>query len=85
MDASELDYFLPNELIAQHPAVPRDASRLVVYSRESGEVRHRSFGDLPAELPRETLAVVHPAVRKARHWKLLGGGEAPRTKASGNM
>jgi S-adenosylmethionine:tRNA ribosyltransferase-isomerase len=59
MDSSELDYDLPPELIAQHPVEPRDASRLIVYERESGELRHRAFGDLPDELPDDTLAVVN--------------------------
>jgi S-adenosylmethionine:tRNA ribosyltransferase-isomerase len=47
MDARELDYHLPPELIAQHPAERRDESRLLVYSRESGEVSHRVFRELP--------------------------------------
>src|SRR5215207_6099956 len=59
MDASELDYDLPAELIAQRPAARRDESRLLVYSRATGEVRHRVFRDLPDELPPDTLAVVN--------------------------
>jgi S-adenosylmethionine:tRNA ribosyltransferase-isomerase len=59
MNTSELDYELPEELIAQHPAARRDESRLLVYSRASGEVRHRVFRDLPGELAAETLAVVN--------------------------
>jgi S-adenosylmethionine:tRNA ribosyltransferase-isomerase len=47
MDAHELDYDLPPELIAQHPAAQRDESRLLVYSRATGEVEHRVFRDLP--------------------------------------
>ena len=58
MDLSELDYELPPELIAQHPAARRDASRLLVYERETGAVRHRAFGELPDELHGE-LAVVN--------------------------
>ncbi len=59
MNASDLDYELPPELIAQHPLERRDDSRLLVYSRESGEIRHRSFRELPAEIPTGTLAVVN--------------------------
>lgn len=58
MEASELDYDLPPELIAQHPAERRDASRLLVYDRASGDVRHRTFAELPEELSAE-LAVVN--------------------------
>ncbi len=58
MELSELDYDLPPELIAQHPAARRDASRLLVYDRASGAVRHRVFADLPDELSGE-LAVVN--------------------------
>ncbi len=58
MDSAELDYDLPPELIAQHPAEPRDASRLLVYDRVTGAVRHRLFTDLPEEA-RGALAVVN--------------------------
>src|SRR3954452_4980846 len=47
MDARELDYDLPPELIAQHPAERRDESRLFVYSRESRDVPHHVFRELP--------------------------------------
>ena len=47
MDARELDYHLPGELIAQHPTARRDDSRLLVYSRATGEVEHRVFRELP--------------------------------------
>jgi S-adenosylmethionine:tRNA ribosyltransferase-isomerase len=58
MDTSELDYDLPSELIAQHPAERRDASRLLAFDRASGAVRHRTFAELPDELTGE-LAVVN--------------------------
>src|SRR3954469_25148596 len=59
MKASDLDYELPDELVAQHPAARRDESRLLVYSRSPAEVRHRVFRELPDELPSETLAAVN--------------------------
>jgi len=55
----ELDYDLPPELIAQQPAARRDESRLLVFSRASGEVRHRVFRELPDELPAGMLTVVN--------------------------
>ena len=45
MRADELDYELPAELIAQHPSPQRDESRLLVYSRTTGEVSHAVFRD----------------------------------------
>src|SRR5919204_2304067 len=59
MRTNELDYDLPAELIAQHPAERRDESRLLVFDRASGAVRHRRFRDLPEELPSGTLVVVN--------------------------
>ncbi len=47
MEARELDYDLPPELIAQHPAERRDESRLLVYSRAGGSVSHHVFRELP--------------------------------------
>jgi S-adenosylmethionine:tRNA ribosyltransferase-isomerase len=46
MKASDFDYDLPAELIAQRPLEPRDASRLLVLDRASGNITHRHFRDL---------------------------------------
>src|SRR6266487_849257 len=59
MKLSELDYSLPPELIAQRPLERRDDSRLLVYDRASGAVRHRRFTELPEELERDELVVVN--------------------------
>jgi len=66
MDLDELDYDLPSELIAQHPAERRDASRLLVYDRASGEIRHRVFSELEQELHGELLVVNDTRVVPAR-------------------
>jgi S-adenosylmethionine:tRNA ribosyltransferase-isomerase len=78
MKSSELDYELPQELIAQRPAERRDRSRLLVYERETGEVRHRRFDELPEELSNTTLTVVNDTrVLPARlRLERPGGGEA---------
>ena len=47
MDVRLFDYDLPAERIAQMPVTPRDASRLLVLHRDSGEVTHAFFRDLP--------------------------------------
>jgi S-adenosylmethionine:tRNA ribosyltransferase-isomerase len=47
---SDLDYELPDELIAQTPAEPRDASRLLVARRDTGALEDRAFSELPGLL-----------------------------------
>ena len=59
METAELEYELPPELIAQRPAERRDESRLLVYERASGEVRHLRFLDLPDVLAEDELVVVN--------------------------
>src|SRR6266516_6140118 len=78
MKAADLDYALPPELIAQRPAVPRDRSRLLVYERASGLVRHRRFDELPEELPEGTLTVVNDTRVLPARLRLVrpSGGEA---------
>jgi len=66
MDVTELDYDLPPELIAQHPAARRDESRLLVAERATGAVRHRRFAELPAELHGELVVVNDTKVVPAR-------------------
>lgn len=46
MKTSDFFYNLPEELIAQTPIEPRNASRLMVLDKESGEVRHTVFSSL---------------------------------------
>ena len=74
---SELDYDLPAELIAQHPAERRDGSRLLVYEQASGAVRHRRFSELPDEVSGELVVVNDTRVVPARlRLRRPGGGEA---------
>ncbi len=46
MKTSDFDYNLPQELIAQRPLTPRDASRLLVLDRENGRIDHKQFTDI---------------------------------------
>ena len=50
MRLAELDYPLPEALIAQVPAPERAAARLLVLERGGGPLRHARIGDLPAFL-----------------------------------
>jgi S-adenosylmethionine:tRNA ribosyltransferase-isomerase len=47
MKTDLFDYDLHKRFIAQHPAQRRDRSRLLVLHRDTGEVEHRVFADLP--------------------------------------
>jgi S-adenosylmethionine:tRNA ribosyltransferase-isomerase len=58
MKSSELDYDLPPELIAQHPAARRDESRLLVYDRRLNSARHCKFADFAGEIG-DALVVVN--------------------------
>jgi S-adenosylmethionine:tRNA ribosyltransferase-isomerase len=66
MDTAELEYELPEALIAQRPAPRRDSSRLLVYRQGSGEVEHRTFSDLPDFLSGELVVVNDTRVVPAR-------------------
>src|SRR5438045_4742697 len=66
MRTDELDYELPPELIAQHPRERRDESRLLVYERATGAVRHRVFAELAEELRGELVVVNDTRVVPAR-------------------
>ena len=46
MKTSDFFYDLPEELIAQTPAEPRDSSRLLVYHRTARSVEHKIFRDI---------------------------------------
>ena len=46
MKKSDFFYDLPEELIAQHPIEPRDASRLLVLDKGSGSIEHKHFYDI---------------------------------------
>ncbi len=46
MRAVDFDFQLPEELIAQHPAPARDASRLLVLHRPTPRLEHKTFRDL---------------------------------------
>ncbi len=56
---ADLDYALPPERIAQHPIAPRDAARLLVVDRASGERSDRRFRDLADALGPDDLLVVN--------------------------
>ena len=70
MKTSDFDYALPQELIAQTPIFPRDASRMLVCNRQDAQRRDCSFHDFPDYLRKgDALVINHTRVIPAR---LLG-------------
>jgi S-adenosylmethionine:tRNA ribosyltransferase-isomerase len=77
MDTAQLEYQLPPELIAQRPAERRDESRLLVFDRATGDVRHLRFSELTEELDGELVVINDTRVIPARlRLRRAGGGEA---------
>ncbi|HQY87250.1 MAG TPA: tRNA preQ1(34) S-adenosylmethionine ribosyltransferase-isomerase QueA, partial [Tepidisphaeraceae bacterium] len=56
---ADLDYDLPEELIAQSPAERRDDSRLLYYQRADRSITHRKFSELPKLLRAGDLLVMN--------------------------
>ena len=59
MKATEFDYELPPELIAQEPCERRDGARMLVLNRAEGTVEHRRFADLGDYLRANDLLVAN--------------------------
>lgn len=67
MHLSDFDFALPPDLIAQSPARPRAAARLLVLDRRTGALAHRVFQDLPEYLrPADVLVLNDTKVLPAR-------------------
>jgi S-adenosylmethionine:tRNA ribosyltransferase-isomerase len=67
MKTSDFNFELPQELIAQTPLEKRDASRLLTLDKETGEITHRHFYDLPTLLrPGDCLVLNDSRVLPAR-------------------
>ena len=67
MRTDDFDYNLPDDLIAQAPAEPRDSCRLLVLHREDGAVEHRIFRDIIDYLePGDVLVANKTRVMPAR-------------------
>ncbi len=79
MRLKEFDYILPEDLIAQYPAEPRDSSRLMVVHRDSGRIENRIFRDIADYLgPGDMLVLNSTKVVPAR---LLGNKMGSRAEA----
>ncbi len=79
MNVADFDFELPDDLIAQQPAVERGGSRLMAVDRATGRISHHRFQDLPTLLrPGDLLVVNDTRVFPARliGTRLPGGGSA---------
>jgi len=73
---SSYDFILPSELIASHPAHPRDHAKLLVYNRSTDTITHAHFYDLEKFIPKNCALIFNDTkVIKARLFghKLSGG------------
>jgi len=74
MKTSDFDYFLPEELIAQTPAEPRDSSRMMVCSRNNGLREDHIFREIPSYLRKGDVMVLN--VTRVIPARLLGVKES---------
>ena len=70
----DLDYTLPPHYIAQQPCEPRDAARLLVYQRSTGEIQHSRVAHLADFLQPGDVLVANDT--RVIHARLFGRREA---------
>lgn len=59
MKTDDFDYYLPENLIAQTPLEKRDASKLLVLDKETGNIEHRHFKDILNYLEKDDILVIN--------------------------
>ncbi|HDK7175141.1 TPA: tRNA preQ1(34) S-adenosylmethionine ribosyltransferase-isomerase QueA [Clostridium botulinum] len=73
MKVKDFDFYLPEELIAQHPMEKRDEARLLVLNKKTGEIEDKIFKDILDYLtPNDCLVLNNTRVLPAR---LIGSKE----------
>ncbi|MEM9399376.1 MAG: S-adenosylmethionine:tRNA ribosyltransferase-isomerase, partial [Verrucomicrobiota bacterium] len=73
MFTSDFDFDLPEELIATHPASPRDHSKLMVVDRSSQTIEHAYFYELQKWIqPNDLLVLNNSKVIPARLFSQQG-------------
>lgn len=77
----ELDFHLPDDLIAQEPPSERDAARLLVIRSASGAIEHRMVRELPAFLASGDLLVLNESRVDAARIRLIKEGTRGRVEA----
>ena len=67
MKTSDVDFYLPEELIAQHHLEKRDYSKLMVLDKETGKIEHKHFYNVIEYLNQgDTLVLNNTRVMPAR-------------------
>lgn len=67
MKSSDFNFYLPEELIAQHPLEKRDSSKLMILDKKSGKITHSSFHNIINYLNEgDTLVLNNTRVMPAR-------------------
>ena len=79
MKTEAFDYHLPEELIAQSPAIPRESCRLLVLHRSDMQIEHKVFTSILDYLNEGDLLVVNDT--KVMPARLLGHKENSTTEA----
>lgn len=77
MKTDDFDFYLPEELIAQHPLEKRDSSRMLVLDRKTGKIEHKHFKDIIDYLDDNDVLVLNDT--KVLPARLIG--EKEETKA----
>jgi S-adenosylmethionine:tRNA ribosyltransferase-isomerase len=77
LKSSSYDFHLPDELIATHPASPRDSARLLIYDSKSDTIAHDFFYNFEKYIPQNTALILNDTkVIKARIFgKKSSGGK----------
>ena len=78
MELSDFNYNLPDGLIAQFPASPRDSSKLFVIDKKTGEFFHRRFKDIGEFLKKGDIIVLNKS--KVFPARLFGEKEGTKGK-----
>ena len=87
MNTADFDFHLPEELIAQTPLEKRDASKLLIVNRETGEMQDKHFHSIIDMLEPGDALVMNdtrvlpcpPLWSKGRNWRSCGTSPAQNT------
>ncbi|EJF06511.1 S-adenosylmethionine:tRNA ribosyltransferase-isomerase [Thiovulum sp. ES] len=74
---SSYDYPFDDSLIAKTPVYPRENARLLIYFKESGEIKHTTFSDLIEHIPKDYSVILNntKVVRARVFGKKESGGK----------